>query len=319
MANDVLLQARHLTKTFKASNGRVQAITDVSLDIYRGETLALVGESGCGKSTLGRLLIRLLEADEGTVTFDGTEINALKAKQLREFRRRMQLVFQDPYASLDPRFTIESCIAEPLRAYGYSKEEMHQRVLTLAEKVGIRPEHLSRYPHQFSGGQRQRVGIARAIALNPDLVVCDEPVSALDVSIQAQTLNLLKELQEDLHLTYLFISHDLGVVHHISDRVCVMFLGCICELGTTEQVYSHPRHPYTKYLLAATPKIDRNHGKGKELLTGEIPSPVNPPSGCRFRTRCPYATELCARETPALHEEDGRLFACHYPLDAKKE
>ncbi|HPR78670.1 MAG TPA: dipeptide/oligopeptide/nickel ABC transporter ATP-binding protein, partial [Candidatus Limiplasma sp.] len=213
-AKTVLLDAQHLTKTFKAGKGRVQAISDVSLQIHRGETLALVGESGCGKSTLGRLLLRLIEPDAGTVTLDGTDVTALKKKDLRLFRKRMQLIFQDPYASLDPRYTVEEIIAEPLRAYGIRGAESHEIVLDLAHKVGINPEHLSRYPHQFSGGQRQRIGIARAIALNPNLVVCDEPVSALDVSIQAQTLNLLHDLQKSLGLTYLFISHDLGVVHY---------------------------------------------------------------------------------------------------------
>lgn len=317
MAKEILLDAQHLNKTFKASKGRVQAITDVSLQIYKGETLALVGESGCGKSTLGRLLIRLLELDSGSVVFDGTNVTNMGKKELRAFRRRMQLVFQDPYASLDPRFTIESCIAEPLRAYGMSKEEIHQAVVDLADKVGINPEHLGRYPHQFSGGQRQRVGIARAIALHPDLVVCDEPVSALDVSIQAQTLNLLHDLQKELQLTYLFISHDLGVVHYISDRVCVMFLGKICELGSTEEVYYHPRHPYTRYLLAATPKIGKGHEE-KELLTGDIPSPINPPSGCRFRTRCPYAKPICAEKEPPLTQSCGHQFACHFPLEDKE-
>ena len=302
MAQEVLLQAEHLQKTFKAGKGRVQAITDVSLNINRGETLALVGESGCGKSTLGRLLLRLIEPDSGKVTMDQTDVTALNKHELREFRKRMQLVFQDPYASLDPRFTVEKIISEPLKAYGMSKEEQHQVVLELAGKVGINPDYLNRYPHQFSGGQRQRIGIARAIALHPDLVVCDEPVSALDVSIQAQTL------------TYLFISHDLGVVHYISDRVCVMFLGKICEIGTTAEVYNHPRHPYTKYLLAATPRIGAHADrKDKELLTGEIPSPINPPSGCRFRTRCPYADEQCANECPQLKEvSPGHFAACHH-------
>ncbi len=318
MSRELLLEARNLNKTFKVSKGCVQAITDVSLKIYKGETLALVGESGCGKSTLGRLLLRLIEPDSGSINFDGTELTSLKAREVRNFRRRMQLVFQDPYASLDPRFTIADCISEPLRAFGASKEEMDRAVLDLSEKVGINPEHLGRYPHQFSGGQRQRVGIARAIALHPDLVVCDEPVSALDVSIQAQTLNLLRDLQKDLDLTYLFISHDLGVVHYVSDRVCVMFLGRVCEIGTTEEVYYHPKHPYTRYLLAATPKIGKGHSE-KELLTGEIPSPINPPSGCRFRTRCPFAKPVCAEKMPQLEGEGEHLCACHFPLDGNME
>ncbi len=319
MAEKVLVDARNLVKTFKASKGEVQAVTDVSLKIYRGETLSLVGESGCGKSTLGRLLIRLIELNSGSIQFDGTELTTLKKKELRDFRRKMQLIFQDPYASLDPRFTIEKCISEPLRAAGYSAQQQHEAVLELAEKTGINPEHLGRYPHQFSGGQRQRVGIARAIALHPELIVCDEPVSALDVSIQAQTLNLLHELQEELQLTYLFISHDLGVVRYISDRVCVMFLGRVCEIGTTSEIYEHPRHPYTNYLLRATPQIGKKAIGKEQLLSGEIPSPINPPSGCRFRTRCPYATERCAQEVPQLTGEESHQVACHYPRKFETE
>ncbi len=313
MTREVLLDARNLTKTFKAPNGQVQAVTDVSLQIYKGETLSLVGESGCGKSTLGRLLIRLLELDSGSVRFGTTELTELKKKELRKFRQHMQLIFQDPYASLDPRFTIAKSICEPLRAAGYSQKEQQEMVLDLAQKTGINPEHLGRYPHQFSGGQRQRVGIARAIALRPELVVCDEPVSALDVSIQAQTLNLLRQLQRELQLTYLFISHDLSVVHYISDRVCVMFLGRICEIGTTEEIYAHPKHPYTKFLLNATPQIGKKAMGREKLLTGEIPSPINPPSGCRFRTRCPYATEQCAKEVPMLAGCEDHQVACHHP------
>ncbi len=313
MTREVLLDARNLTKTFKAPNGQVQAVTDVSLQIYKGETLSLVGESGCGKSTLGRLLIRLLELDSGSVRFGTTELTELKKKELRKFRQHMQLIFQDPYASLDPRFTIAKSICEPLRAAGYSLKEQQEMVLDLAQKTGINPEYLGRYPHQFSGGQRQRVGIARAIALRPELVVCDEPVSALDVSIQAQTLNLLRQLQRELQLTYLFISHDLSVVHYISDRVCVMFLGRICEIGTTEEIYAHPRHPYTKFLLNATPQIGKKAMGREKLLTGEIPSPINPPSGCRFRTRCPYATEQCAKEVPMLAGSEDHQVACHHP------
>ncbi len=313
MTREVLLDARNLTKTFKAPNGQVQAVTDVSLQIYKGETLSLVGESGCGKSTLGRLLIRLIELDSGSVRFGTTELTELKKKELRKFRQHMQLIFQDPYASLDPRFTIAKSICEPLRAAGYSQKEQQEMVLDLAQKTGINPEHLGRYPHQFSGGQRQRVGIARAIALRPELVVCDEPVSALDVSIQAQTLNLLRQLQRELQLTYLFISHDLSVVHYISDRVCVMFLGRICEIGTTEEIYAHPKHPYTKFLLNATPQIGKKAMGREKLLTGEIPSPINPPSGCRFRTRCPYATEQCAKEVPMLAGSEDHQVACHHP------
>ena len=318
---DVLLEAKSLVKEFPVSTGSkkgvVHAVTDVDLTIYRGETLALVGESGCGKSTLGRLLLRLIDATSGQVLFEGTDISKLKGKELREMRKQMQIIFQDPYASLNPRMNVEKIIAEPLITHKVcgSKEETRNRVLELMQEVGIPVEFLHRYPHQFSGGQRQRIGIARALALNPKLIVCDEPVSALDVSIQSQVLNLLDDLQDQYGLTYLFISHDLSVVRHISDRVCVMFLGMICELGDTNDIYEHPIHPYTKFLLDAVPKPDpTQRDDDKELLAGEIPSPVNPPSGCRFRTRCPYATEKCAQEVPEMREIQGRMVACHHPL-----
>ena len=313
MSGEVLVRAEHLVKEFPVRGGKVQAVTDVSLEIARGETLALVGESGCGKSTLGRLILRLIQPTSGRVTFDGHDVTAMKPGELRAFRRRMQLIFQDPYSSLDPRMRVKTLIAKPLRAYGVSKEEQEETVRTLAQQVGLRPDTLERFPHEFSGGQRQRIGIARAIALHPDLVVCDEPVSALDVSIQAQILNLLEELQLDIGLTYLFISHDLAVVHHIADRVCVMFLGKICEIGTVDEIFFHARHPYTRFLLQATPKLDPDAADEGELLTGELPSPANPPSGCRFRVRCPYAREICAREAPALEGEGGHQCACHFP------
>ncbi len=317
----ILLEAKSLVKEFPVSTGSkkgvVHAVTDVDLTIYRGETLALVGESGCGKSTLGRLLLRLIDATSGQVLFEGTDISKLKGKELREMRKQMQIIFQDPYASLNPRMNVEKIIAEPLITHKVcgSKEETRNRVLELMQEVGIPVEFLHRYPHQFSGGQRQRIGIARALALNPKLIVCDEPVSALDVSIQSQVLNLLDDLQDQYGLTYLFISHDLSVVRHISDRVCVMFLGMICELGDTNDIYEHPIHPYTKFLLDAVPKPDpTQRDDDKELLAGEIPSPVNPPSGCRFRTRCPYATEKCGQEVPEMREIQGRMVACHHPL-----
>lgn len=318
----VLLEANNLVKEFPVTSGSkkgaVHAVSDVSLKIYQGETLALVGESGCGKSTLGRLLLRLIELTSGQVIFDGTDIGTLKGKELREFRKQMQIIFQDPYASLNPRMNVEKIISEPLithKVYA-TKEETRKRVLELMQEVGIPVEFIHRYPHQFSGGQRQRIGIARALALQPKLIVCDEPVSALDVSIQSQVLNLLDDLQEQYGLTYLFISHDLSVVRHISDRVCVMFLGCICEIGSTEEIYEKPMHPYTRFLLDSVPQPDPTmRDDDKELLTGEIPSPVNPPSGCRFRTRCPYATEKCAQQVPELREIGGRQVACHYPLN----
>ena len=319
--NKVLVDVHNLVKEFPVSGsgkGVVNAVSDVSFQIYEGETLALVGESGCGKSTLGRLLLRLLEPTAGEVIFDGTNVGTLKGKELRNFRKEMQIIFQDPYASLNPRMNVERIISEPLITHKVcaNKMETRHRVVELMQEVGIPVEFLRRYPHQFSGGQRQRIGIARALALRPRLIVCDEPVSALDVSIQSQVLNLLDDLQEQYHLTYLFISHDLSVVRHISDRVAVMFLGCICEIGSTEEIYNSPMHPYTKFLLDSVPQPDpTQRDDDKELLTGEIPSPVNPPSGCRFRTRCPYATDKCAKEVPELKTYGDRQVACHYPLN----
>lgn len=314
----ILVSARKLTKTFKVKNGTVKAVGGVDLDIYKGETLALVGESGCGKSTLGRLLLRLIEPTSGEVIFDGKNITAMKTREMRQVRREMQIVFQDPYSSIDPRFSVKRIIGEPLRAYKVfsSRKEQENYIRELVEKVGIHQEDLDRYPHQFSGGQRQRIGIARALALKPQLIVCDEPVSALDVSIQAQTLNLLYDLQEEFKLTYLFISHDLAVVRYISDRVCVMFLGKICEIGNTEDIFKNPKHPYTYFLLSSTPKPNPTKRKeDREILSGEAPSPVNPPSGCRFHTRCPYAKEICSREEPEPRMIEGRLVACHFPMN----
>ena len=317
----VLLEARHLVKEFPIGGTKkrpqvVHAVSDVNLEIYGGETLALVGESGCGKSTLGRTLIRLLEATSGEIYFDGEEIISMKPGEFAALRRQMQIIFQDPYASLNPRMRVREIIGEPLITYGMKdKQELEKRVRELMKEVGLPDEFYNRYPHQFSGGQRQRIGIARAIALNPRLIICDEPVSALDVSIQSQVLNLLKDLQAQYHLTYLFISHDLSVVKFIADRVCVMFLGTICELGPTEELYDKPLHPYTRFLLNAIPKADpRLRGETKELLSGEIPSPVNPPSGCRFHTRCPYAREICSQETPVCTEIGERKVFCHFPL-----
>lgn len=320
---EVLVSVQGLTKEFAAqasmwSNKKqvVHAVNDVTLDIYKGETLALVGESGCGKSTLGRLIISLLKPTSGKVVFNGTDLGSLSDEELRQNRKNMQMIFQDPFASLNPRWTIRRIVEEPLKTHGMfnaSEEERTKRVRELLSVCGIRPEFMDRYPHQFSGGQRQRVAIARALALNPELIVCDEPVSALDVSIQAQVLNLLGKLQRDYNLTYLFISHDLSVVRYLSDRVCVMFLGRVCELGTTRDVYENPLHPYTKFLLDAIPLPDPDLRKeDKDMLTGEIPSPVNPPSGCLFHTRCPYCTERCKTEVPELKTmPDGRKVACH--------
>lgn len=314
----ILLEAENLVKEFPARRGKVHAVSDVSLCIYRGETLALVGESGCGKSTLGRMLLRLIEPTSGRLRYDGQNLLALKPEKMREMRRRMQIIFQDPYASLNPRMSIGRIIEEPLLTHkiGENRQERQSIVHSLMDKVGIRPEFYSRYPHQFSGGQRQRVGIARALALNPELIVCDEPVSALDVSIQAQILNLLRDLQKELGLTYLFISHDLGVVRYISDRVCVMFLGRLCEIGGTKELYQSPIHPYTRFLMESVPKPDPAlRREEREILTGDIPNPIDPPSGCRFHTRCPYAKEICSKEAPPMREfGNGRYAACHFPL-----
>lgn len=315
--NQVLVSAKNLTKTFKVKNGYVKAVGGVDLDIYKGETLALVGESGCGKSTLGRLLLRLIEPTSGEVIFDGKNITALNSKGMQQMRKEMQIVFQDPYSSIDPRFSVKRIIGEPLKAFKVfqTKKEQEDYIKELVEKVGIHQEDLEKYPHQFSGGQRQRIGIARTLALNPHLIVCDEPVSALDVSIQAQTLNLLHDLQQEFNLTYLFISHDLAVVRYISNRVCVMFLGKICEIGNTEDIYSNPKHPYTYFLLSSTPKPDPLQRKeDKEILSGEAPSPMNLPEGCRFHTRCPYAKEICGKEEPLPRMVEGRMVACHFPL-----
>lgn len=321
---EVLLATQNLTKEYQLKNNFdirkkqvVHAVSDVSIDIYKGETLSLVGESGCGKSTLGRMLLRLIEPTSGQIVFDGRDITTCSEKERNQVYQRIQMIFQDPYASLDPRMKVRDLIAEPLVTHNIcrTKEERESKVKELMHMVGIRPELIDRYPHQFSGGQRQRIGIARALALHPELIVCDEPVSALDVSIQSQILNLLKDLQQEFHLTYLFISHDLGVVHYISDRICVMFLGKVCEIGDTEEIYENPMHPYTKFLLQAVPSMDpENQPKREHILTGEIPSAVNPPSGCRFRTRCPYAKEVCKEKEPELKKYGNRKVACHFML-----
>lgn len=320
--NKVLVEAVNLVKEFDIPGGGfltknkpvVHAVSNVTIRIMEGETFALVGESGCGKSTLGRLLLRLIEPTSGHVEFEGVNINELKSHEMREMRKKMQIIFQDPYASINPRMNVYRIIAEPLTTHKVyaSKDEAKKKVTELMQKVGIRSEFINRYPHQFSGGQRQRIGIARALALQPKLIVCDEPVSALDVSIQSQILNLLHDLQDEFYLTYLFISHDLSVVRYISDRVCVMFLGKVCEIGRTEDIFTNPLHPYTKFLIDAVPKPDPFLRKeNKQLLQGEIPSPVNPPAGCRFNTRCPYAKDICKEKEPEMKIADGRQVACH--------
>jgi oligopeptide/dipeptide ABC transporter ATP-binding protein len=302
------------SNVFRKKGAVVHAVSGVSFDIIEGETFALVGESGCGKSTLGRLMLNLIPLTSGEVVFDGDVISKYPPDKMGAMRKNMQIIFQDPYASLNPRMNIRNIMAEPLVTHNVCKtrEEMDAKIRGLLVKVGMRPQLMTRFPHQFSGGQRQRVGIARALALNPKLIVCDEPVSALDVSIQSQILNLLADLQKEMGLTYLFISHDLSVVRYLSDRVCVMFLGKICELGATRDIYSNPLHPYTKFLLESVPKPDPTKRREKEVLSGEIPSPVNPPSGCRFHTRCPIAKDQCSQEEPAIREISGHKVACHF-------
>ena len=316
----ILAEGKHLSKTFpvkgQGQGAALHAVSGVDLAVYEGETLALVGESGCGKSTLGRLLLGLLPPTQGQVFFDGQDLAALPPARLRALRRQMQLVFQDTAAALNPRWTVGQSLAEPLRIHNLCpRGEYAARGAALLTQVGLAPDLLDRYPHQLSGGQRQRVGLARALALSPRLVVCDEPVSALDVSVQAQMLNLLADLQRAQGLTYVLISHDLGVVRHSADRVCVMFLGRVCEVGPTQALFSAPRHPYTKFLLDSVPRPDpTRRGESGPPLAGEIPSPVHPPSGCRFRSRCPYAQDICAQTVPPLTGAGDHQAACHFPL-----
>jgi len=323
---EVLLSVRNLVKRFPVKGGilgrevaSVKAVQNVSFDIYRGETLGLVGESGCGKSTLGRCLLRLIEPTSGEVYFKGQDILKLNSKDMRALRRNMQIVFQDPFASLNPRMTIEEILGEPLIIHGIatSKEERRKMIYELLDLVGLRRESISRYPHEFSGGQRQRICIARALAVKPEFLVCDEPVSALDVSIQAQIVNLMQDLQKELKLTYLFIAHDLKVVEHISNRVAVMYLGKIAETAEAEVLYSSPRHPYTKALLSAIPIPDPTYKKDRVILQGDVPSPIHPPSGCFFHPRCPIAEDKCKELHPELRgvEQSHGIHqaACHFP------
>jgi oligopeptide transport system ATP-binding protein len=324
MAEDnVILRVDHLVKYFPITRGliiqkqigAVHAVDDISFEVKRGETLGLVGESGCGKSTTGRTILQLYRPTSGSVVFDGVDLVKIKGEELRHMRRKMQMIFQDPYASLNPRMTVGEIIGEPLIIHKISSQkETDERVDSLLELVGLNPSFASRYPHEFSGGQRQRIGVARALALQPALIVCDEPISALDVSIQAQVVNLLEDLQQQFNLTYLFIAHDLSMVRHISKHVAVMYLGALVELTDRDELYAHPLHPYTQALLSAVPIPDpvADSKRQRTILEGDVPSPVNPPSGCRFRTRCPIAEAQCAESRPELRElRPGHKVACH--------
>jgi oligopeptide transport system ATP-binding protein len=330
-AGEPLLIVRDLRKYFPVKRGvlsrvvaQVKAVDGISFAVSRGETLGLVGESGSGKTTVGRCILRLIDASHGEISFEGTDILGLDSGDMRRMRRHMQIVFQDPYASLNPRMTVGSIIAEPLIIHGFESSERDDRVASLLQKVGLSPDYRKRYPHEFSGGQRQRIGVARALATNPKFLVLDEPVSALDVSVQAQVVNLLEDLQDELGLTYLFIAHDLSVVEHISTRVAVMYLGKVMELSGRRSLYEDPLHPYTKALLSAVPVPDPTVKKTRILLKGDIPTPLNPPSGCVFHTRCPIAQfPICSTEVPPLLEhKPGQFAACHFagePLPARTD
>jgi oligopeptide transport system ATP-binding protein len=323
---EVLISVRDLVKSFPIRGGllsrevaSVKAVSGVSFDIRRGETLGLVGESGCGKSTLGRSILRLIEPTSGQIFYKGQELTELGSSELRRLRRRMQIIFQDPYASLNPRMTVEEILGEPLDIHklARTKAERRERILKLLDLCGLRREAISRYPHEFSGGQRQRICIARALAVEPEFIVCDEPVSALDVSIQAQIINLMRDLQKELGLTYLFIAHDLKVVEHISTRVAVMYLGKVVEMSSAEDLYSNPKHPYTRALLSAIPVPDPTIRKERVILRGDVPSPISPPSGCYFHPRCPIAKDNCRVDAPHLRnlsasEADPHIASCHY-------
>ena len=325
-----LLEVRHLKQYFPVKAGvvfdrtvaHVHAVDDVSFDLDEGQTLGLVGESGCGKTTLSRSLLRLIEPTDGSVAFQGNDVSHLSARRLRPLRREMQMVFQDPFASLNPRKRIAQIVGAPLRLHGTPRDEIADRVRGLLERVGLQKEHLNRFPHEFSGGQRQRIGIARALALEPKLILLDEPVSALDVSVQAQIINLLDDLQDDLGLTYMFVAHDLSVVRHVSDRIAVMYLGKLMEVSPAEELYTKPIHPYTEALLGAVPVPDprENRARKRVAVTGEPPNPIDPPSGCVFHPRCPHATDVCREvEPPLVRYANGHLAACHHPQQVSSE
>ena len=322
--NQVLLETKDLRKYFSGKKGLfnlnppvVKAVDDINLTIHKGETLGLVGESGCGKSTLGRTILKLIPMTSGQVIYNGEDIAAYDKKQMWEMRKRMQIIFQDPYSSLNPRMTVYDLVSAPLEVYGIGiAAERKEMVISILNDVGLDKQYLNRFPHEFSGGQRQRIGIARALILNPEFVVCDEAVSALDVSVRAQVLNLMKKMQQKRNLTYLFISHDLSVVRHVSDRVAVMYLGSVVEIADKQDLYGAPLHPYTRALLSAIPIPDANRKRNRIILEGDVPSAYNPPSGCKFHTRCPYATDRCREEVPALRDMgDGHGVACHFPLN----
>lgn len=321
--NEPILQVKNLSKHFNVESGFLQAVDGLNLEIYKGETFGLVGESGCGKSTAGRTILRLYEPTAGEVVFEGQNIYDLSPKEMKEHRKEMQMIFQDPYASLDPRMTVEEIIAEPLVIYGIgNKKERRERVIELLEMVGLSAEHSLRFPHEFSGGQRQRIGIARSLALKPKFIICDEPISALDVSIQAQVVNLLKDVQKKLGLTLLFIAHDLSMVRYISDRVAVMYLGKLMEVGTTEDFYSNPLHPYTKALLSAIPIADPDEQRKRVQieLEGDVPSPINMKPGCRFVDRCPYGDDTCRGRDPEMEEIlPGQYVACFKVREINKD
>ena len=321
MGREVLLEIKNLRKYFPMKNffgqsrGEVKAVDDVSFEIYKGETFGLVGESGCGKSTLGRCVLQMLEATDGQVLYEGNDLVHMSENEWKKYRKKLQIIFQDPYSALNPNWNVKQLIAEPLQTNGYTDEEIDTRIRELLKLMNMNEEVMEKFPYEFSGGQRQRIGVARAVAAYPEFIFCDEPISALDVSIQAQVVNMLKDLQQELGLTYLFTAHDLSMVYHISDRIGVMYLGSMVEIGTSEDVFKAPLHPYTKALISAVPIADPEVGRNSQriLIEGELPSPMNVPKGCRFCTRCPHATDKCREEKPELREvREGHRVACHY-------